>query len=76
MKAKTERSDPMKKKNERNARKEEARKEEARKELKPEVQDGVKLTDEQMAQVTGGAGSDFELDFEIEAHVGVIPIGK
>ena len=46
----------MKKKNERNARKEEARKEEARKELKPEVQDGVKLTDEQMEQVSGGAG--------------------
>ena len=41
----------MKKKNERNARKEEARKE-----LKPEVQDGVKLTDEQMEQVSGGAG--------------------
>ena len=40
----------MKKKNERNARKEEARKE-----LKPEVQDGVKLTDEQMEQVSGGA---------------------
>ena len=39
----------MKKKNERNAGKEEARKE-----LKPEVQDGVKLTDEQMEQVTGG----------------------
>ena len=54
----------MKKKNERNARKEEARKEEARKELKPEVQDGVKLTDEQMEQVSGGTGSGFENDFE------------
>ena len=49
----------MKKKNERNARKEEARKE-----LKPEVQDGVKLTDEQMEQVSGGAGPEIKLDFD------------
>ena len=40
----------MKKKNERNAGKEEARKE-----LKPETESCVKLTDEQMEQVTGGA---------------------
>ena len=49
----------MKKKNERNARKEEARKE-----LKPEVQDGVKLTDEQMEQVSGGAGPKILHDLE------------
>ena len=60
MKAKTERSDPMKKKNERNARKEEARKE-----LKPEVQDGVKLTDEQMEQVSGGHAHDFSSESDV-----------
>ena len=59
----------MKKKNERNARKEEARKEEARKELKPEVQDGVKLTDEQMEQVSGGAGLKFKHVIEHEIPV-------
>ena len=58
----------MKKKNERNARKEEARKEEARKELKPEVQDGVKLTDEQMAQVSGGAGPEVKNVIAVDPH--------
>ena len=47
----------MKKKNERNAIPEETKNE-----LKPEVEDGVKLTDEQMAQVTGGAPAPPELE--------------
>ena len=54
----------MKKKNERNARKEEARKE-----LKPEVQDGVKLTDEQMEQVSGGAGPKIKHGMGFEPRV-------
>ena len=51
MRAKINRSDPMKKKNERNAIPEETKNE-----LKPETESCVKLTDEQMAQVSGGAG--------------------
>ena len=61
----------MKKKNERNARKEEARKE-----LKPEVQDGVKLTDEQLDQVSGGAGPDFEHGLDREISVAILNGGR
>ena len=53
----------MKKKNERNARKEEAIKE-----LKPETEGGDKLTDEQMEQVTGGAPPELE-DLNLDSPI-------
>ena len=53
----------MKKKNERNAIPEETKNE-----LKPEVEDGVKLTDEQMEQVSGGAGPEVKNAIAVDPH--------
>ena len=54
----------MKKKNERNAIPEETKNE-----LKPETESCVKLTDEQMEQVSGGAGPKVKRGIEYETLV-------